>query len=108
MDTTPVRRLQRALFAHPLAITDAARARFDIGPLVRPSQDQPFRARFTPHDWDQSTVINAPGQSESPDSVHFADLALRWSADEMVPLVFSDAAVQANSESVLMLVPKRK
>jgi penicillin amidase len=103
-----VRPLERAMFAHPLAITDAARARFDVGPLVRPSQDQQFRAQFTPRDWDQSTIINAPGQSESPDSAHFADLALRWSAGEMVPLVFSDAAVQANSESVLMLVPKRK
>jgi penicillin amidase len=63
---------------------------------------------FTPGAWDQSTVIAAPGQSESPDSSHFADMARRWSAGEMVPLPFSDAAVHASSESVLMLVPAKK
>ena len=30
--------------------------------------------RSTPTDWDRSTAINAPGQSGSPDSAHFADL----------------------------------
>jgi penicillin amidase len=101
-------RTTRTFFEHPLAITSAARARFDIGPLPRPLRDQPLRAMFTPGAWDQSTVIAAPGQSESPDSSHFADMARRWSAGEMVPLPFSDAAVHASSESVLMLVPAKK
>jgi penicillin G amidase len=63
---------------------------------------------FTSLDWDQSTVIVVPGQSESPDSPHFADMGRRWSAGEMVPLPFSDSAVQASSESVLVLVPAKK
>jgi penicillin amidase len=70
--------------------------------------DQPFRAVFTPRDWDQSTVINAPGQSQAPDSPHFADMARLWSAGEMVPLPFSDDAVRSSSESVLILVPAKK
>jgi penicillin amidase len=101
-------RTKRAFFEHPLAITAAARARFDIGPLPRPEHDQPFRAMFTSRDWDQSTVIVAPGQSESPDSPHFADMGRQWSAGEMVPLPFSDGAVQASSQSVLVLVPAKK
>jgi penicillin amidase len=98
----------RAAFAHVLAITDATRRRFNVGPLPRPPRDdQPFRAVFDPRSWDASRAINAPGQSESPDSAHFADLAVLWSAGEMAPLLFSDAAVKANAESTLMLVPRR-
>ena len=48
--------------------------------------------------------MNAPGQSESPGSPHFADLAQRWAAGEYFPLAFSDEAVQANAQSILTLV----
>jgi penicillin G amidase len=96
----------RVLFAHPLAITSAARARFDVGPLARPERDQQLRAHFVARDWDRSRAVNAPGQSESPDSPHFADMAALWSAGDTAPLVFSDAAVDANTASVLTLVPR--
>jgi penicillin amidase len=49
--------------------------------------------------------MNAPGQSESPDSPHYADLAAEWSKGAMVPLVFTDGAIAANAEATLMLVP---
>jgi penicillin amidase len=101
------RPVARAMFAHPLAITPNARDRFDVGPLPRPPHDQQFQARFVASTWDQSRVVNAPGQSESPDSPHFADMAAAWSAGDMVPFVFSDAAVQANTEAVLLLVPAK-
>ena len=55
--------------------------------------------------WDRSVVTNAPGQSGSPRSAHFSDLAKPWAAGEYFPLVFSDAAVQANTESTLILQP---
>jgi penicillin amidase len=51
-------------------------------------------------------VTNAPGQSGSPRSAHFSDLAKPWAAGEYFPLVFSDAAVQANAESTLTLEPR--
>ena len=96
----------RALFAHVLGITAAARRRFAIGPLPRPPRDdQPFRAQLDPRAWDASRVMSAPGQSESPDSPHYADLAATWAKGEMVPLIFSDAAIAANVESTLTLVP---
>jgi len=97
-----------ALFAHPLAFTAAARQRFNIGPLRRPADDDsPVRAVLDPADWDRSRAMNAPGQSESPSSAHFADLAKLWSSSELFPLVFSDPAVQANTESTLTLVSAR-
>jgi penicillin amidase len=94
-----------ALFTHPLATTGAAKQRFNIGPVTRPNDDDsPVRATLVPADWDRSRAMNAPGQSESPASAHFADLASLWSSGEPFPLVFSDAAVQANATSTLTLV----
>jgi len=96
---------RQALFAHPLAVTAARRQRFDIGPLARPvDDDSPFRAVLDVNDWDRSRAVNAPGQSESPASPHFSDLATAWSSHELVPLVFSRTGVQANAESTMTLV----
>ena len=92
------------LFAHPLGIGADAIRRFNIGPLP-PSPIAPFNMSAA-SDWDQWTAMNAPGQSESPDSVHFADLAAQWSAGNAMPLVFSDRAVEAAAEARLVLTPR--
>jgi penicillin amidase len=98
-----------AIYQHVLAVTGAARRRFNIGPLDRPDgDDSQTRAVFELGDWDRSQALNAPGQSESPDSPHFSDLATLWSAGLMFPLAFSDAAVQASEETVLTLVPPQR
>jgi penicillin G amidase len=96
-----------AAFAHVLAATGPARRRFNIGPLTRPDDDTPVRAMLAPGDWDRSTAMNAPGQSGSPDSAHFSDLAALWEKGESVPLAFSDAAVRAATKSTLTLMPRR-
>jgi penicillin amidase len=49
--------------------------------------------------------MNAPGQSEDPDSPHFSDLVGLWSSGEPFSLAFSDAEVQAHAETTLTLVP---
>ncbi len=116
-------RLHQALFSHPLAITETARARFNVGPFERPgyadtvmstagadveqSSGASFSAVFDVGDWDRSAATNAPGQSGSPASPHFADLAKLWAAGEYFPLLFSDRAVQAAAEATLMIVPRR-
>jgi acyl-homoserine lactone acylase PvdQ len=94
------------MFVHPLAISAAARRRFDIGPLSPSSPRAPtFAVACVPADWDRSTAIAAPGQSESPDSAHYADLARVWASGGSIPLPFTDAAVQRETESMLLLVP---
>ena len=96
-----------AVFAHVLAITDIARARFNVGPLPRPhGDDSPLQLSFDPRNWDRARAIVAPGQSESPASPHFADLARQWTAGERFPLVYNDEAVAANAEATLRLVPQ--
>ena len=94
-------------FAHPLAVTAAARSRFNIGPLDPPrAGTPPFALAFNPSRWDRTSAINAPGQSESPDSPHFADLAVMWSAGDSFALPFSERAVQAGAETTLTLTPR--
>jgi len=96
-----------AIFAHVLGIGDAARRRFNVGPLRPSSPDaRTFAIAFETADWDRSTAMNAPGQSASPDSAHFADIARVWASGGSIPLAFSDRAVQASAESTLTLVPR--
>ena len=95
-------------FAHVLGINAPARERFSVGPVDRPAgDDSSVRAVFDPGAWDRSRAIVAPGQADSPDSPHVADLAPTWARGEMLPLAFSEAAVQANMESTLTLISTR-
>jgi len=117
------REMQKVIFSHPLAITEAVRGRFNVGPFERPgyadtvmstggvdveqSSGASFSAVFDVADWDRSRATNAPGQSGSPASPHFADLARLWAKGEYFPLAFSEGAVQAAAETTLMLVPRK-
>ncbi len=100
----PVR--SRAVFAHVLGITEAARGLLNVGPVDRPADDSPVRLSFDARRWDASRAINAPGQSGSPASPHYSDLAAQWAAGDSFPLAFSDDAVAANARDTLRLVPK--
>jgi penicillin amidase len=106
------------LFAHPLAVTEAARKRFNVGPFKVPGdKDTVFavtrdtgpvlRLVMDAGDWDRSVAINAPGQSESPRSIHFRDMATKWAAGEYVPLPFGEEAVRANAAATLTLTPQK-
>ena len=55
--------------------------------------------------WDNSVVINTPGQSGDPKSPHYRDLFPLWAAGSYVPLLYSRAAVMANAERVILLKP---
>jgi acyl-homoserine lactone acylase PvdQ len=96
----------QAVFVHPLAISAGARQRFNVGPVERARDDSTVQISLDAKDWDRSRAVTAPGQSESPSSAHFADLAKRWATGDAVPLVFSDAAIAANAEATLTLVPR--
>jgi acyl-homoserine lactone acylase PvdQ len=95
------------LFAHPLAVTDAARRRFNVI-VASPAKAvvDAFAIACDPADWDRSTAIAAPGQSGSPDSAHYADLAKVWSEGAAIPLAFTESAVKAHAEATLLLTPK--
>jgi penicillin amidase len=114
--------LHAAVFRHPLGISTAARQRFNIGPFARDGYadtvmstggtdlEQTVGATFGMivdlGNWDRSIAINAPGQSESAASPHFADLAKLWARGEYFSLPFTEGGVQEHAESTLVLMPR--
>ena len=115
-------RLQAVTFRHPLAITDRARRRYEVGPLAVPgSADTLFSVAHLSDtralapvmelvldvgDWDGARGIVTPGQSAAPDSPHAADLAALWREGRDVVLPFSPAAVAAAAADTLVLNPR--
>ena len=115
-------RLHHGYFPHPLATvaTDAPR---DVGPLAKGgSGSSPMAATYRATDfrvthgaafrmvadvgnWDESRVVNAPGQSGDPASPHYDDLAPLWAKGEYVPLLYSRAAVDAAARLRIRLMP---
>jgi penicillin amidase len=55
--------------------------------------------------WDNSVVINSPGQSADPFSAHYRDLFPLWAEGSYVPLAFSREAVNRVAETVIRLTP---
>ena len=98
------------------------RAQFSVGPLeVGGSASTPmattYRGDFNVASgasvrmvldvgaWDNSRVINTPGQSGDPFSAHYRDLFPMWAAGSYAPLLYSREAVMANAEKVITLTP---
>ena len=65
-----------------------------------------FRMVLDVGHWDQSVVINSPGQSGDPFSPHYRDLAPVWAAGDYVPLLYSRAVVERAARSVIKLTPQ--
>ena len=106
------------VFVHPLAVGERGRQRFNVGPFqvpgyadtvfaVTPTTGPALQVIFDTGDWDRSVGINAPGQSGAAASPHYADMASQWATSGYVPLPFSDEAVKAGSEAVLVLTPRQ-
>jgi penicillin amidase len=96
-----------------------------VGPLPVPgSSSTPRAATYRPSDftqtagasvrmvldvgaWDNSMIVNTPGQSGDPASPHYRDLFPLWASGRYVPLRYSRAAVDADAETVIALTPAR-
>jgi penicillin amidase len=120
-------RLHRADFvAASGALADAETAQqLRVGPLQVPgSSSTPRAATYRASDftqtagasvrmvldvgaWDDSMVINTPGQSGDPASPHYRDMFPLWAAGAYVPLRYTRAAVDGDAETVIALTPAR-
>jgi penicillin amidase len=101
----------------------ATRARMTVGPVALPGgPSTPKAATYLPADynvsagasvrmvidvggWDNSRIINAPGQSGDPTSPHYADLFSLWASGAYVPLLYSRAAIDKAAERIIDLTP---
>ncbi|MGH3384464.1 MAG: penicillin acylase family protein [Nocardioidaceae bacterium] len=96
---------------HPMGTIDPS---LNNGPFAIPgSGNTPiasgrasYRQVIDVGEWDRSLAVNTPGQSGNPDSEHFRDLAPRWAAGEYFPLLYSRSAVEQNTETRIVLVPR--
>jgi penicillin amidase len=57
--------------------------------------------------WDNSMIINTPGQSGDPASPHYRDLFPLWAGGQYVPLHYSRATVDADADTAIALTPAR-
>jgi penicillin amidase len=69
------------------------------------SQGASFRMVVDVGEWDNSVVINTPGQSGEVGSPHYGDMFPLWAKGEYVPMLWSRGAVEAAAEAVFELVP---
>ncbi|QAY76201.1 penicillin acylase family protein [Sphingosinicella sp. BN140058] len=58
-------------------------------------------------EWDNSQMINLPGQSNDPRSAHYRDHYTPWVRGEMKPMLFSRTAVDAQAQARTLLRPAR-
>jgi penicillin amidase len=56
--------------------------------------------------WDNSLMLNFPGQSNDPRSAHYRDQYAPWISGEMQPMLFSRAAVDARATGRTLLRPR--
>ena len=56
--------------------------------------------------WDNSRVVNHPGESAIPDSPHYRDLAPLWRVGQYFPLLYSREAVVKTTEKKIELLPR--
>jgi penicillin G amidase len=118
-------RLHQARLTHPasLAMSAAATELAAIEPLPRggssdtvgattylpdftQSSGATFRLVVDVGAWDNSVVMNSPGQSGDPASPHYSDLFSLWAADEAVPLLYSRERIDAVAQERIRLVPR--
>jgi penicillin amidase len=120
-------RLHHATFEPAVAVLadPQLRAQISVGPLETPGSSSTPRAQaYRPTDfsvtagasvrmvldvgeWDNSVVVNTPGQSDDPMSAHYRDLFPMWAEGSYVPLRFSRAAVERDAEDHIHLMPVR-
>jgi penicillin G amidase len=101
---------------HPLAAAfdlpalprsgDANTVMATAGPDFRQTAGASYREIIDLADFDNSVVINVPGQSAQPESEHYADLLRPWAAGAYFPLVYSRQRVEAETRHLLILEPR--
>jgi penicillin amidase len=64
-----------------------------------------FRMVLDVGSWDDSVVMNSPGQSGDPSSSHYRDLFESWARDESFPLLYSRERVLSAAERRWVLRP---
>lgn len=110
---------------HPLAslVNKELQKKLNLGPLPRGGNGQTpgstggtdnqlsgasFRILMDTKDWDNTLMINTPGQSGDPKSPYYRNLFETWANDEYFPAYYSKDKILSVSKEQLLLSPKLK
>jgi penicillin amidase len=57
--------------------------------------------------WDNSVMVNSPGESGVPGSPHYSDLMPMWDQGQYIPMLYSRAAVEQHASQRVTLEPAK-
>lgn len=77
------------------------------GPGFSEAYGATYRQIIDVGDWDRSVMTNAPGESGTPNSRHYRDLAQPWANGEYHPMPYTRKAVEEAAEERILLVPAK-
>jgi penicillin amidase len=108
--------LHQVRFQHPVNV-----AKWHLGPVARPGDANTvgaasgtnfqqtagasYRQILDVSDWDKSVTTNTPGESGDPNSPFYSNLLREWASGGYHPLLYSRAAVEANTAERILLTP---
>ncbi|HEY6937677.1 MAG TPA: penicillin acylase family protein, partial [Terriglobales bacterium] len=116
-------RLHTVTFHHVLELLPGGKSLFDLGPLPRPGDSftvnaayytgrsfeqlsgPSYREIIDVGNWDNSLVVNVPGESGQPGSTHYSDLLPLWDQAQYFPMLYSRGAVEKQAQDRLTLEP---
>jgi penicillin amidase len=116
-------RLHKVRFHHALELVPNMDSLVELGPVARPGDGHTvnatvyspgnfeqtygasYRAVMDVGGWDNSMVMNAPGQSGQPGSPHYSDLLNLWDQMRYIPMLYSRSTVEKTAKERLSLEP---
>jgi acyl-homoserine lactone acylase PvdQ len=105
------------IFHHPLESIPELKSLVDLGPVPRPGDASTINAAsYRRGDsgfyqtggptwrqvldvgaWDNSVMVNSPGEDGEPGSPHYSDLLPLWDQGRYIPMLYSREAVEAHA-----------
>ena len=119
-------RIHSVVFHHTLESIPEMKPLVDVGPVPRPGDgstinatggarrgDPPYPQTGGPTwrqildvgAWDNSVMVNSPGESGQPGSPHYADLLPLWDQGKYIPMLYSREAVEKHVSQRMVLEP---
>lgn len=120
--------IHSVVFHHPLETIPEMKPLVNLGPIPRPGDASTINATggarrgesvfyqtggptwrqiLDVGAWDNSVMVNSPGESGVPGSTHYADLMPLWDQGKYIPMLYSRAAVEQHVSQRLILEPAR-
>jgi penicillin amidase len=121
-------RIHSVVFHHPLETIPEMKSLVDLGPIPRPGDASTINATggarrgesvfyqtggptwrqiLDVGAWDNSVMVNSPGESGVPGSAHYSDLMPLWDQGQYIPMLYSRAAVEQHVSERVTLQPAK-